>query len=197
MKENIILEGKFVRLEEICPKYFAKVIEWRNNPENNRFLNQPFKLTMELEQKWYREKYLNDYTQGLLIAVDKEKNIPFATIGWTNYDRKEKICVAGRLLVGNLQYRGSKKWLETALITNDYLYNILNVDKIYAHIVIENIASYKWHKKWGFNENKNDFKFPEEKIVNGMKQKEYFRTFEQYQIVRRNIEKLLNDFDNL
>ena len=30
-----------------------------------------------------------------------------------------------------------------------------------------------------------------------MKQKEYFRTFEQYQIVRRNIEKLLNDFDNL
>ena len=73
MRENIILEGKFVRLEEICPKYFAKVIEWRNNPENNRFLNQPFKLTMELEEKWYREKYLNDYTQGLLIAVDKEK----------------------------------------------------------------------------------------------------------------------------
>lgn len=55
MRENIILEGKFVRLEEICPKYFAKVIEWRNNPENNRFLNQPFKLTMELEQNGTRK----------------------------------------------------------------------------------------------------------------------------------------------
>ena len=197
MRENIILEGRFVRLEEICPKYFAKVIEWRNNPENNKFLNQPFKLTMELEEKWYKEKYLNDYTQGLLVAVDKEKNLPFATIGWTNYDKHKKFCIFGRALVGNLFYRGSKQWREATLLTNDYLYNKLKISIIYTHIVVENMASQNWNEKWGFKENKKDFKFPSEKIVNGMKQKEYFRTFEQYQIVRRNIENLLNDFDNL
>lgn len=46
MARNIVLEGKYVRLEEFSPKYFEKVIKWRNNPENNKFLNQPFKLTI-------------------------------------------------------------------------------------------------------------------------------------------------------
>ena len=90
MQRKIILEGKYVRLEEISPKYFEKVIEWRNNPELNKFLNQPFKLTMELEKQWYEEKYLNDMTQGLLIMVDKKNNLPFGTIGWTDYDSAKK-----------------------------------------------------------------------------------------------------------
>ena len=112
MIRNIVIEGKFVRLEEICPKYFSKLIEWRNNPDNNKFLNQPFKLTMELENKWYKEKYLNDMTQGLFVVIDKKKDKPFATIGYTDYDKNKKICIIGRLLVGEYNYRGSKYWKE-------------------------------------------------------------------------------------
>ena len=191
MLRNIVLEGKFVRLEEISPKYFSKIIEWRNNPENNRFLNQPFKLTMKLQKKWYEEKYLNDLTQGLLVMIDNKNNIPFGTIGWTDYDKQEKICITGRLLVANLLYRGSKQWLEAALLVNDYLYSVLKVNKIYAHVVVENIASHKWHKKWGFKENVYIYRFPNETFVNNMKQKEYFRTYEQYKIVRKKIIKIL------
>lgn len=44
MQKKLILEGKYVRLEEIFPKYFGKVIEWRNNSGKNKFLNQPFIL---------------------------------------------------------------------------------------------------------------------------------------------------------
>ena len=49
---NLRLDGKYVYLEEVQPKYFPCIIEWRNNPDNNKFLNQPFKLTMELQTKW-------------------------------------------------------------------------------------------------------------------------------------------------
>ena len=61
-KRNIELTGRFVILKEIQPEFFKYIIEWRNNPELNKFLNQPFKLTMELEKQWYEEKYLNDMT---------------------------------------------------------------------------------------------------------------------------------------
>ena len=44
---GIYLEGTFTYLADVEEKYFPYVIEWRNNPENNRFLNQPFLLTME------------------------------------------------------------------------------------------------------------------------------------------------------
>lgn len=181
MIRNIVIEGKFVRLEEICPKYFSKLIEWRNNPANNKFLNQPFKLTMELENKWYKEKYLNDMTQGLFVVIDKKKDKPFATIGYTDYDKNKKICIIGRLLVGEYNYRGSKCWKEGIYFFNKYIYNILNVDIVYAHVVCENIASIKWHKKWNYKENDSQIQFPKELFVNGMKQKEYFRTKKEYE----------------
>lgn len=178
MKKNIILEGNHVYLEEICPKYFTKVIEWRNNPEFNKFLNQPYKLTVELQDKWY-DQYLQDDTQGLLVLIDKKNNIPFGTMGWTNLDRVQKICITGRLLIGNLEYRGSSYFKEAAKIFNDFLYKECNVEIMYAHVVEDNIASIKWHKKWGYCINSN-FKYPEEMIVNGMKQIEFYRSFDDY-----------------
>ena len=176
---NLRLEGKNVYLEEVQPKYFPYIIEWRNNPENNRFLNQPFKLTMELQTKWYEEKYLNDFSQGLFVMVDKVNNVPFGTIGWTDYKKEKKICIAGRLLVGNLLYRGSLQWKEAAKLANDFLYYTLNIQTVYAHVVKDNIASLQWHKKWGYEKN-NLFVFPNEEYVNKMHQVEFFRTKEMY-----------------
>lgn len=176
---NLRLNGKYVYLEEVQPKYFPYIIEWRNNPENNRFLNQPFKLTIELQTKWYEEKYLMDMTQGLFVALDKKNDVPFATIGWTDYNSDKKICIAGRLLVGNLLYRGSLEWKNAVKLANDYLYYILGVETVYAHIVKENTASIKWHEKWGYSINER-FKFPKEKVVNDMEQIEYYRTYDMY-----------------
>lgn len=100
-------EGKYVRLEEVRPKYFPFIVEWRNNPNNNKFLNQPFVLTLDLQRKWYEEKYLNDSTQGLFVMIDNKDNKLFGTIGWTDYDMDSKECIGGRLLIGEREYRGA------------------------------------------------------------------------------------------
>ena len=84
---SVRLLGDLVIVQEVQPLYFDKIIEWRNNPEFNKFLNQPYKLTMELQKKWYK-KYLNDFTQGLFVVIDKRTNKAFATIGYTNFDAK-------------------------------------------------------------------------------------------------------------
>ncbi len=179
MERNVRLEGKYVIVEEVQPKYFEKIIEWRNNPEFNKFLNQPYKLTMELQQKWYAN-YLEDETQGLFVAVDRKNNKPFATIGYTDYDKVNKVLISGRLLVGEIEFRGSKEWDEVIKIVLDYFYNKLNVEKVYAHVVKENIASICWHKKWGYIENKECIKYPSELIVNGMDQNEYIKDLTVY-----------------
>ena len=185
---KIRLEGKKVYLEEVCPMYFPHIIEWRNDPKNNQYLNQPYTLTLNLQKKWFYEKYVNDNTQGLLVMIDKDNNIPFGTIGWTNYDEIQKVCIGGRLLVGNTLYRGSIKWKEATLIYNTFIYNNLGVHTMYSHIVNDNIASIKWHKKWGFVENKSMVLFPEELVVNGMAQTEYYRTYDMYfeNVIRTN-----------
>lgn len=178
-----ILIGEHVILEEINPQYFNKIIEWRNNPENNKFLNQPYELNLELQKKWY-ENYLQDDTQGLFILIDKQNNMPFGTMGWTDLDKDKRICITGRLLIGNLEYRGSLYFKEATELFNDYLYKDCRIKIMYAHVTEENIASIKWHQKWGYNLN-NEFEFPQEMVVNGMKQIEFYRNcVDYYEMIR-------------
>lgn len=47
---SIRLDAKYVYLEEVNSKYFQCIVDWRNNPENNRYLNQPYKLTIEKQK---------------------------------------------------------------------------------------------------------------------------------------------------
>lgn len=191
MQRNILIEGKYVIVEEISPKYFEKVIEWRNNPELNKFLNQPYKLTLELQQKWY-EKYLKDRTQGLFVFIDKTNDKPFGTLGFTDYDDNEKIMIEGRALVGELEYRGTKELTEGYLLVNDYLYKKYDIATMYIHVVDQNKKVISLNKKWGYSLNQNKTRFPEELLVNGLIQSEYIRTRDTYYKIREKIEQLLN-----
>ena len=134
---------------------------------------------MELQKNWY-ERYLNDPSQGLFMVIDKKTNTPFATMGYTDYDSQEKVLISGRLLVGEIEYRGSKEWQEATQVVFDYYNQVLGVNVIYAHIVKENIASIRWHKKWGFSKNTLYIKFPGELIVNGMEQIELYKELIKY-----------------
>ena len=177
------LNGSMTKLREVTPAYFPYIISWRNDPANNRYLNQPFHLNMEKQRAWY-EHYMADITQGLLVVVDKENDTPFATMGWTDHDVERHRCITGRLLVGDRRYRGSAHFAEATLLFADYVYDTLGVDICYAHIVRENAASLRYHEKYGFHQNEGEMQFPEERIVNGMEQVEYLRRREDWRGVR-------------
>ena len=177
------LNGSMTKLREVTPAYFPYIISWRNDPANNRYLNQPFHLNMEKQRAWY-EHYMADITQGLLVVVDKENDTPFATMGWTDHDVERHRCITGRLLVGDRRYRGSVHFAEATLLFADYVYDTLGVDVCYAHIVRENAASLRYHEKYGFHQNEGEMQFPEERIVNGMEQVEYLRRREDWRVVK-------------
>lgn len=192
LKKDSIIDGKFVRLEEIQPRHFADVIKWRNDPELNKFLNQPFKLTLEKQTKWYEEIYLKDDTQGMFIMVDKANNKAFATIGWTDYMPHENIVIAGRVLVGEYKYSASKELIEGYLLLYDYLYEIYGVKVVYSHVVNDNKKVVSLLQRFGFSKNIDCVRFPTELIVNGMYQTEYAMIFEKYIPVREKIKNIIN-----
>ena len=190
MERNVRLEGEYVIVEEVAPKHFEKIIEWRNNPENNKFLNQPYKLTMELQQKWY-ENYLQDETQGLFVFIDKLTCRAFGTLGFTDYEKNEKILIEGRALVGELEYRGSKELTEGYLLVNDYLYEKYDISTMYIHVVDDNKKVISLNKRWGYSLNYGEIRFPKELCVNGLIQSEYLRTRETYNFIRTKIKNIL------
>ncbi len=185
-REPLWLEGHGVVLEEICPRYFAQVIAWRNNPTLNRFLNQPGKLTIEDEAAWYHGRYLKDDTQGFLVMVDKENGVPFGTFGWTALDGERRQCIAGRLLLGDPNYRNSGPFLESFFLHGDYLYQF--VDRMYAHIGVKNRKAIHLNKLLGYRLNDGGVQYPAELFVQGDRtrpQREYVRTREDYEKARK------------
>ena len=188
--QQLCLNGQIVKLKEVTESYFHYIIAWRNDPVNNRYLNQPFHLDMEKQRAWY-EHYMADDTQGLLVVVDKENDTPFATMGWTDHDVERHRCITGRLLVGDRRYRGSAHFAEATLLFADYVYDTLGVDVCYAHIVRENAASLRYHEKYGFRQNDGEMQFPEERIVNGMEQVEYLRRREDWCVVKPTVQSRL------
>lgn len=185
------LEGRFVVLEEISPKYFPYVVEWRNNPELNKFLNQPFKLTMELEQKWYDERYMKDDTQGLMVTIDKATGTPIGTTGHTDLDREQRRCIGGRLLLGRPEFANQPAFLESFFVGTDYIYNIIDIQ--YIHVVKKNRRALQINKFMGFAPNTGEIQYPRELLVNGMEQVEMYRTKEMYLAVRDKILNRLGD----
>ena len=191
LKNPLRLEGRAVILDEIQPKYFPYVIEWRNNPKLNRFLNQPFELTMELETNWYEKKFLHDNTQGFMVMIDKETMIPFGTIGWTDFDSAKRRLISGRLILGNSHYAHQPAFLESSIVLDDYLYNFVDIQ--YCHVVKENRKALHFDTFRGFAENKGEIQYPHELFVNGMEQIEFYRTKEMYLEMRKNIYEFLGD----
>ena len=186
----IKLIGDIVILEEVSPKYFDYIIRWRNDEENNRFLNQPFSLNLERQKQWYHH-YTQDNTQGLLIMIDKQSHEPFGTVGWTNLDLNLKRGISGRLLVGNHKYNASKQLIEGMILHSDYMHEALGLEEIYVHVVKENKKTISFNKKLGYQENLNECKYPKELFVNGMNQIELFRKKNDYYIARNKILKLI------
>lgn len=180
------LEGRGVVLEEIRPEFFEPVIRWRNDPELNKYINQPEKLTMESERAWYENVYLPDDAQGFLILVDKKNGIPFGTTGWVDMDLKRRRCVGARLLLGNPSYKNSGPFLESFFLLGDYLYQF--VDCMYGHIGKMNRKSLHLNKFIGMHPNKGEIQYPKELFVQGdptRPQIEYMRTREDYEKAKK------------
>ena len=190
-KSPLLLEGQNVILHEITPEFFSYVVEWRNNPELNKFLNQTFTLTPELEKKWYEEIYLPDDTQEFFIMVDKENFKPFGTIGRTNIDLENKVCIYGRLLLGNSAYAMSPTFWESFFVLADHSYSSVDVE--YIHVAKENRKAMRLDRTLGFVPNEQGIKFPQECFVNGLNQQELYRTKEMYLKIREKLfDRLVN-----
>ncbi|WP_196592581.1 N-acetyltransferase [Pectinatus sottacetonis] len=185
MEKSIYIEGKYAILDEISPKYFKYVIKWRNDKVLNKFLNQPFDLTLESELEWYK-KYVKDDTQGFMIMIDKESNIPFGTIGWTDLDKIHKKCILGRLILGNPLFKGTMAFLESFILIGDYLYK--KVDNMYIHVGIRNKKALHINKTMGFIYNISECQYPHELLVNGNKQRELYRTKDMYNKTKKDLE---------
>jgi RimJ/RimL family protein N-acetyltransferase len=95
------------------------------------------------------------------------------------------------LLIGEIEYRGSKELIEAMVLMYDYIFYDLMVENLYGHCVIENENVISFDRKFGFKPTVETF-FPQYCHVNSMNLIEMLNTPQTYEKVRPNFIKIIN-----
>src|SRR5574337_511888 len=152
------LEGNKIKLVKFSDRYIGKeYLNWLNDHEINRYLNNG-RIPL------IRENLLNNndnknITFAILTNVgvdsgnnlwqDEEFNYYIGTCSLHEIDWINRKCEIG-YMIGNKYYWRAGLSTEVVKILVDYAFNRLNLNKITAGVVEENIASSRILEKNGF-----------------------------------------------
>lgn len=186
------ITGKFVILSEIEEKDFEKIILWRNDPEYNKYLNQPFQLTFKLQNEWY-QKYKEDDTQITYgIRLKKNKKL-IGTIGSTEIDFIKKKFIPGRLLIDK-DYRIGPYIIDSFVSLYDYFFIKNDFKKAYLYPAKDNKPAISVNRQFGFKKNEI-FCNKEYQVINGMEMIELECTRDNYLKSKQRNKLILSRFE--
>ena len=191
--KKIILKGTLVTLKSMCEDDFDAIVGWRNNPENMRYMNQPFTLTLELQQRWYEKTYLpsNDI---LFIFIENSTGKKFGTVGAYDFRQEKSTIVTGRLIIGEREFRRSPELLEGMILFYDYLFYTMHNQTLYCHVAEENKPAMSLNRRFGFVENAGKPIYPRWREANNIKLTELVCDLDSYEIKKAELLPMLQHF---
>lgn len=134
-----------LRLRKLYKTDLELVMNWRMKPEITKNLYTDPKLTLEMQYKWFDKISDDDTVKYWIIEVDNNS----AGLLWLySIDRLNKKCEWG-YFIGDDSYRG--KGLGRPLECNvyDYVFNVLELNKLHCEVFAFNDMVVKIHEKFG------------------------------------------------
>ena len=138
-------------------------VNWFNDPDisSTLILDEPLELDKTI--RWF-EKIKNESSRIDWVIEDK-KNHPIGLISLVGIDRVQKSAEIF-IVIGEKDYWGKGVMLEAETTAIKWAFDVLSLDKIWAHARADNIASIITMKKLGFMINKA---LTKEQIIKGQK----------------------------
>jgi len=141
----IVLHGDRIVLREITEEDSETVVRWRNAELTRKVFFSDEVLTIEKQLKWmdaYRQN-LSDLT----FIIEKDRK-PIGMIALYNI-HKDK-AEFGRLLIGEIEFRGHGYAKEASKLLIDYGFNNLGLKSIYARVFEDNKRAAYLYLSLGF-----------------------------------------------
>lgn len=137
--------------------------QWFNDQEITRFLVHGCFPNTEKQQKDFFKNMYKTKTDFQLAIVDKKTERLIGTIGLHKIDLLNRNADVS-IVIGNKKYWKKKIGKEAVALILCHAFNKLNLHKITAGMVEENIASYSLFKSLGF---KQEARLREQNFTNG------------------------------
>lgn len=144
-----MISGKTIELRCLEHDDLSRIVEWRNQKEIRRFFFNKSLISISSQKKWF-ERYLEDPSKEIFIAVSKQADKPIGMIGLYQIDSNDHKAEIGSTMVGDPSMWGKGMAAEMIGLVLEYAFVDLNLNRIYAYAVDYNIGSVRVKEKCGF-----------------------------------------------
>lgn len=132
-----------VFLRAFEPDDYILINKWRNDPEIQRMIaGHKRYVSSEMEKEWVRSKMMNNNTDiyWAICRNDDEKRM-IGYISVNNIDHWTRIANAGGIVIGDRTEQNAFAAIEAGLIQFEYVFEELNMHKLYGSCLVEHKTS--------------------------------------------------------
>lgn len=133
------------RLRRLEEKDLERVLDWRNSDPIRTYMFTDWKISLEEHKSWFQSLQESNSAQTLVFEYLQK---PYGVVNLTQINHQNKTCYWG-FYIGEPE---RPKGLGAAMgyMAIEYIFNTLNMRKLYAEVLAFNTISLKYHGKLGF-----------------------------------------------
>jgi UDP-4-amino-4,6-dideoxy-N-acetyl-beta-L-altrosamine N-acetyltransferase len=135
-----------IRLRTINSDDLKKIMLWRMSPEVTQYMYTDPQLTMEKQKKWYKKINSDATCKYWIITYD---NIDIGVVGLTDIDLANRRC-NWNWYIGEISYRGSGIAQQVQYNICDYVFEKLQLNRLYSEVLATNLRNIKAYEKCGY-----------------------------------------------
>lgn len=146
-----MIVGKRIRLRAIELEDLPLMVRWRNDPEIYQHFCEQEPLSLVMQQRWF-ETFLQRTDEKLWIVETIEDSEPIGTVGLVHIDWRNRKAEWGRLLIYPEKYRHGGCGSEIESLILRYVFDHMNLNRLYCEVFADNEKVVTLHKRFGFKE---------------------------------------------
>jgi RimJ/RimL family protein N-acetyltransferase len=172
-----VIENYGVRLKRLTEDKIELVRQWRNDPRVSQYMEYREIITPEMQKKWF-SKIDNELNYYFIVEVD---GVEIGLINIRDVDYSKGEGEPG-FFIWDERYLNSDYSFRAELCILDFAFDLLNLKRLVAHVLKDNIRAIKFNKVFGFNLSQN-----QDSVYN----QEYTLEFDNYRKHKEKIVKYL------
>lgn len=146
------ITGKNVRLRALERDDLARCTCWVNDPEVVRYTTVNSPLSFVMEEDWFQKLVADGKLENQVLAIETCEGDEWVHIGNCGLHNIEPITNEAEfgIMIGEKEYWNRGLGREAAKLILKHGFEDLNLNRIYLHVVAENIRGIKAYTAVGF-----------------------------------------------
>lgn len=134
-----------ITLRRLTEDKIEMVRQWRNDPKIQQYMEFKDYITPEMQAAWF--KRINNDNNYYFIIVYEGKEVGLINVKDVDYEQKTG---EPGIFIYDDEYLNSDVAIRASLCRDDFIWEVLKLEKLYIHVMRDNIRAIKYNSLRGY-----------------------------------------------